>query len=766
MSLVFNPFTGNFDEVSDLAVNVGSTPNVNASTVVETGASIGLTLQPANTSFPGVLLASDWNTFNNKQSALTFGNLTSTPTTNLVVTGGTGAVIGSGALLTLTGASLVEATSSVLTITGAANAVLGTGVSIQVKQASTSQSGYLSSTDWNAFNGKQASGNYITALTGDITATGPGSVASTLATVNSNVGSFTNANITVNSKGLITAAANGTSSGGTVTSVAATVPAFLSVTGSPITTAGTLAIGLSGTALPIANGGTSVTSVTTSPTATAFSGWDANKNLSANNLIEGYATTITAAGTTTLVVGSPALQYFTGSTTQTVVMPVVSTLVLGQQFTLVNLSGGTLTVESSGANTIMTMPPGSNLNLTCILTSGTTASSWSTIQLGNLGGAIAPTVQRFVSGSGTYTLPAGVVYISVKMAGGGGGGGGSSATGGNGGTGTASTFGTSLLVANPGTGGFSANTTASGGVGGTSSLGTGPIGDAFSGGNGGGGQVGSTGVFTSGGMGGSNFLGGGGAGGGSGPVSTAGTPGIAGAANTGAGGGGGGAPSNNFSGSGGGAGGGVRAIISGVTLVSSFSYTVGTGGSAGTGGTGSVGGAGASGSIEVIEYYANGAIGSATTLTGTLPTNQITGTTAGGNAASGFLGEYISANPASAVTPATSNSNVNITSISLTAGDWDVWGSVFYTNGTTSATTNITAGISLTTGTFDSLVSGGLVILQQAFVASSTQQASISSRRVSLSSTTTVFLVGLAVYTTVTGSSWGTQSIIQARRVR
>jgi hypothetical protein len=59
-------------------------------------------------------------------------------------------------------------------------------------------------------NGKQATGNYITALTGDATASGPGSAALTLATVNSNTGSFGSASsvstFTVNAKGLITAA--------------------------------------------------------------------------------------------------------------------------------------------------------------------------------------------------------------------------------------------------------------------------------------------------------------------------------------------------------------------------------------------------------------------------------------------------------------------------------------------------------------------------------------------------------------------------------
>lgn len=110
--------------------------------------------------------------------------------------------------------------------------------------ASASNRGALSSADWTTFNNKQPAGSYITALTGDGTATGPGSVALTFATVNANVGSFTNANITVNAKGLITAAANGSSGSGTVTSVALTVPSFLAVSGSPITTSGTLAVTL------------------------------------------------------------------------------------------------------------------------------------------------------------------------------------------------------------------------------------------------------------------------------------------------------------------------------------------------------------------------------------------------------------------------------------------------------------------------------------------------------------------------------------------
>ena len=177
--------------------------------------------------------------------------------------------------------------------------------------------------------------------------------------------------------------------GGGVTSITGTVHQIiassstgavtLSLPQSIDTTSAPTFAGLTLTApLTIPNGGTGVNTVTTAPIASAFAGWDANKNMSANSFIEGYTTIATSAGTTTLTVASPYLNYFTGTTTQTVVLPVTSTLVLGQQFFIANNSTGVVTVQSSGLNNIVAMAANTVANFTVISTSGTTAASWST----------------------------------------------------------------------------------------------------------------------------------------------------------------------------------------------------------------------------------------------------------------------------------------------------------------------------------------------------------------------------------------------------
>jgi hypothetical protein len=59
----------------------------------------------------------------------------------------------------------------------------GSTPNISIPQASSVANGYLASADYSTFNGKQSSGNYITALTSDVTASGPGSVAATVSFV-------------------------------------------------------------------------------------------------------------------------------------------------------------------------------------------------------------------------------------------------------------------------------------------------------------------------------------------------------------------------------------------------------------------------------------------------------------------------------------------------------------------------------------------------------------------------------------------------------
>lgn len=267
------------------------------------------------------------------------------------------------------------------------------------------------------------------------------------------------------------------------------------------------------------------------------------------------------------------------------------------------------------SGTVTSVATGTGLTGGTITTTGTLSMAnmaANTIKGNNTGGSAAPsdltvaqtaamftvpTIQRFTSGSGTYTTPANCRWIRVTMVGGGGGGGGGgSASVGDGTAGSASTFGTTLLSCNGGALGSAGG--GNGGAGGSASLGTGPIGTALTGGTGQAAiQCVSSGINATGGQGGATGFGGAGGG------ATSGN-GTAGSANTGSGGGGGGSGTNAnaISGAGGGSGGFVRAIITGPSAT--YSYAVGSGGSSGAAGTGgTAGGAGSAGCIEVEEHY-------------------------------------------------------------------------------------------------------------------------------------------------------------------
>lgn len=96
----------------------------------------------------------------------------------------------------------------------------------------------------------------------------------------------------------------------------------------------------------------------------------------APNFVPGFATTATAAGTTTLVAASDKVQEFTGTNTQTIALPLSTTLSAGHQFFIINNSTGALTVNSSGGNLVQTIAAGMHALITCILNAGTSAASW------------------------------------------------------------------------------------------------------------------------------------------------------------------------------------------------------------------------------------------------------------------------------------------------------------------------------------------------------------------------------------------------------
>ena len=148
-----------------------------------------ISIAQATTTVSGYLTSTDWNTFNNKQSTLTLGNLTST---DITVTGGTASIVGAGSTLTL----------------ATVNANVGTfGSSSAIPVVTVNAKGLITALSTTPVSIPSGALDFI----GDVTGTGTtgSNTTLTLATVNSNVGAFGSSTyvptITVNAKGLVTA---------------------------------------------------------------------------------------------------------------------------------------------------------------------------------------------------------------------------------------------------------------------------------------------------------------------------------------------------------------------------------------------------------------------------------------------------------------------------------------------------------------------------------------------------------------------------------
>jgi hypothetical protein len=164
---------------------------------------------------------------------------------------------------------------------------------------------------------------------------------------------------------------------------------------------------------------------------------------------------------------------------------------------------------------------------------------------------------------------------------------------------------------------------------------------------------------------------------------------------------------------------------------------------------------------------ANSDITSLTAVTALSTTGgvDIKGTNTNDSAAAGDVGEYVESivTVGSAIS-LTSTVAANVTSISLTAGDWDVTGvTAFNPAGTTSITIS-RGSISTTSATIDTSPGRLAGHASEAQVpAGNASFYPLPVARLSLSTATTVYLVATSTFTVSTLSAYG---IISARRVR
>ena len=154
--------------------------------------------------------------------------------------------------------------------------------------------------------------------------------------------------------------------------------------------------------------------------------------------------------------------------------------------------------------------------------------------------------------------------------------------------------------------------------------------------------------------------------------------------------------------------------------------------------------------------------GTGANVFGTAPTisqPNIVGVTGASNAAVGSVGEYLSSTGSS--TGMTSGISINLNSVSLTGGDYDVTGVVYFSPAGTTTMTQQTGSISTTTGTVGTL--GTYASLAMSAPAGQGSAVTLPTVRESLASTTTVFCVGLATFGVSTAAA---TCVLRWRRIR
>lgn len=143
-------------------------------------------------------------------------------------------------------------------------------------------------------------------------------------------------------------------------------------------------------------------------------------------------------------------------------------------------------------------------------------------------------------------------------------------------------------------------------------------------------------------------------------------------------------------------------------------------------------------------------------------THGITGTATNDSAPANVVGEYISASAAVSAVSLSSATAANVTSISLSAGDWDVSGVVVLSPSGTTTYTQIYAAISSTSATLPStsLYAGwaGSTQTPPALIGTT-----VATQRFSLSTTTTIYLVAQCSFGVSTMTAGG---FLRARRMR